>query len=420
MAGLVAAGLLAASILTSTITALAENMVGGGDAAASPAPGDPGTGGPGPGDGAPPGAGVPGDGDPGEGADGPGGDGADDEGAGEPEPPPVPDYLADAFEAAGIDPADWDPAGGVDENGDIITAVYEYYGGLYLDDPNMQWAGMANMIGPSFAAGFYDLDLFEDIFSALGDASIAIPGVQGDISELAAHLTEAELRWFENRFLTMQQKIFLDQAPAHEAYRADGIDGINAMFDAGQIPADMHQAWSKIHEGIETGDQSLIDEGNRELLWREQSVIIEEDYQAMYNRDPIGPLMTYAMTLIGKPSVPGAQGFPDVFPIVIEQDIGVGPDNLGCVRWVGCVDNPLDGSVEITTPLPDGNIAFLDDRWALIEEDTLPAYLDLIKNDPDTAAAIVGSSVDDRIDDYRLDVTQVIRDLVDFDFDFDQ
>jgi hypothetical protein len=86
---------------------------------------------------------------------------------------------------------------------------------------------------------------------------------------------------------------------------------------------------------------------------------------------------------------------------------------------IGCVDNPFQGSVEITTPLPNGNIAFFDDRWALIQEDTLPAYLDLIHNDPDAAAAIVGSSVDDRIDDYRLDVGEVIQDLLDFDFDFD-
>jgi hypothetical protein len=73
-----------------------------------------------------------------------------------------------------------------------------------------------------------------------------------------------------------------------------------------------------IHEGIETGDQSMIDAGNAALLWREQFEIINDDYRDMYNRDPIGPLMTYAMTLIGKPSVPGAQGFPDVFPIIVE------------------------------------------------------------------------------------------------------
>ncbi len=67
------------------------------------------------------------------------------------------------------------------------------------------------------------------------------------------------LRWFENSFLDMQRQIFEDQAPAHHAYSTDGIDGIEAMFADGQIDQNMYDSWSMIHEGIETGDQSMID-----------------------------------------------------------------------------------------------------------------------------------------------------------------
>ena len=71
-------------------------------------------------------------------------------------------YLAKAFEKAGIDPSTWDPSRGAEYNREIIEKVYTYYGKLYLDNPYMMWAGMANLIGPSFAAGFFDLSMIRE------------------------------------------------------------------------------------------------------------------------------------------------------------------------------------------------------------------------------------------------------------------
>ena len=68
-----------------------------------------------------------------------------------------------AADRAGIDLEGWDPSAGAFANEDTIVAVYEYYGQLFLDHPELQWAGMANMIGPSFAAGFFDLDAMGDL-----------------------------------------------------------------------------------------------------------------------------------------------------------------------------------------------------------------------------------------------------------------
>lgn len=71
-------------------------------------------------------------------------------------------WAYEALEQAGIDPDSWDPAKGTGPNAENIEAVYNYYGQLFLNNPDFQWAGMANMIGPSFAGGFHDLKMLRD------------------------------------------------------------------------------------------------------------------------------------------------------------------------------------------------------------------------------------------------------------------
>jgi hypothetical protein len=86
------------------------------------------------------------------------------------------------------------------------------------------------------------------------------------------------------------------------------------------------------------------------------------------------------------------------------------------------VDNPGQVHVEVKTPFPAGNIAHFDDRWALIEEDTLPRYQDLLARDPDRARDIIGSDVAGRIDDYRMSerIDDIVGQMLDWDVDVDQ
>ena len=65
----------------------------------------------------------------------------------------------------------------------------------------------------------------------------------------------------------------------------------------------------------------------------------------------------------------------------------------------------------IETPFPNGNLASLEDRWRLIEENTLPAYLDL---DPDAARDLAAADVGERIDEQRLGVDDVIDVVTDW------
>ena len=151
-----------------------------------------------------------------------------------------------AYWRAGIDPDQWRPEDGLLENDAIVQAVYGYYGNLYLDNPELQWAGMANIVGPMFYGGWQDMYAIRQIADpaerarvpvALGRAARRFPDQVYDAADavghvipggflnpvhLAEHLTADELEWYEDRFLMMQREIFDDLAWQHEAFVLGG------------------------------------------------------------------------------------------------------------------------------------------------------------------------------------------------------
>ena len=111
---------------------------------------------------------------------------------------------------------------------------------------------------------------------------------------------------------------------------------------------------------------------------------------------PGGEAVTYMVTLAGEPSIPGAKSYPEVFPYTFTVE-SPGPENVPFTNW----DNPTQFRTDFTTGFPDGNIADADQRWALIQQDTLPAYQDLLATDPARAEQIIASDFDDRVEQYR-------------------
>jgi len=256
-------------------------------------------------------------------------------------------WLTVALDNAGIDAADWKPHRGVVANRSRIEAVYGYYGSLYLGDSRFEWAGMASLMGPSFYGGFLDI--------------AAVP--------------VRPLRFYETTFLRMQKKIFEDQAVIHEAYRLGGIEEILALRRAGIIDLATVQAW----EAIDSHCATRLHEGNRWLLYREQDDILDYFYTSMQtHHGPEGAALTYLMTLLGNPSVPGAKGYPAVLPLTLHG-----------------------GPLALRTPLADGSIAVFPDRWELIERDTLPAYLRLLA-EPPAAEEEMRRPVAERAQAFRL------------------
>ncbi|MEV7633723.1 WXG100 family type VII secretion target [Microbacterium sp. NPDC089318] len=292
----------------------------------------------------------------------------------------------------GIDPATWDTSLGTEANWETIRSVYDFYGQAYLANPDLQWAGMANMIGPSFAGGFRDMAMMRDLAQQiLNNPAANIPVPVLDQIEQLAGMTDQEIRFYEVSMLDMNKEIFLDQARQHQAYLNGGLAEINRLQESGAIDAGTAQAWAD----IDSGDPDRIQEGNTALLYREQNEIIADDYDTMRSH-PGGEAVTYMVTLAGEPSIPGARSYPEVFPYTFSVE-SPGPQNVPFTNW----DNPTQFRTDFTTGFPDGNIANADQRWELIRQDTLPAYQNLLATDPDRAAQIIGSNFDDRVDQYR-------------------
>jgi hypothetical protein len=292
----------------------------------------------------------------------------------------------------GIDPSTWDTSKGTEHNWETIKKVYDFYGQAYLSNPDLQWAGMANMIGPSFAGGFKDMAMLRDLAQQIADnpaSDVPLP-ILDQIEQLAG-MTDEEIRYYETSMLDMNKEIFLDQARQHEAYMNGGIDEINRLRDSGAIDSKTAESWAK----IDSGDPELIQEGNTSLLYREQNEIIADDYDNMRNH-PGGEAVTYLVTLAGEPSIPGAKSYAEVFPYTFSVE-SPGPENVPFTNW----DNPTQFRTDFTTGFPDGNISNADERWELIRQDTLPAYQDLLATDPARAEQIIASDFNDRVDQYR-------------------
>ena len=293
-------------------------------------------------------------------------------------------WLDRALESAGIDPAEWQPDRGVDVNRRTIERVYAYYGGLYLADARLEWAGMANLIGPSFYAGFQDVGLLPDIVRRLVGAARRVLGAvakrlrrRGAAEEPAV----GELGYFETTFLTMQRKIFEDQALMHEAYVREGIDAIRALATAAIVDSTTLRAW----EQIDRGDASAVHDGNRILLYREQHDIIDRFYVDMRRRrPPVGRIFTYLLTLAGSPAIPGAKGYPTVFPLEARFPVTRGR------------------RLAFRTPLAAGNLALFANRWKLIEDDTFPVYRQLLDRRADEVRHLVERSLVERTARFRL------------------
>lgn len=309
-------------------------------------------------------------------------------------------WLLAAMKEAGIDPDQWDPSRGYAYNRDTIAAVYQYYGELYLQDPRMQWAGFAHMVGPGLDAGFADVRMMRDVARTLLDAGAVGDTIAPGLTPLTpeqlhalANMSDSEVAYFETSLLEMQQQIFNDIGYQHQAFADGGIDEINRMVRAGVI-ADPRviQAW----ENFNSGTPADLANGTLNMADYEQNVVIADSYDAMNSHGLTGPAFTLAMSIVGTPSIPDAQSYSQANPLILHptpESVPVGP--LGPFGPHFDVPNPLHDNIVVETPLPDGNIANREQRWDFITADTYPAYMELA-NDPDRLRSIIEQQVSDQ------------------------
>jgi uncharacterized protein YukE len=332
---------------------------------------------------------------------------------------PAQRFVADAYKHVSIDEwrqiayhlagiHHWDPSEGLRANDANVQKVYALYGDLWSHDHNLQWAGMANLVGPLFYAGWQDLDTVRTLADG-GDRTRYLlemmgvphlPGIAYAPADLVQYLTPGggleqlgghEIGWFENRFLDMQKQIFDDMAPSHVAYAMGGIGAIRNLAAGGQIRPDQHYAF----EDIASGDPDRVADGNVALLQREQRDIIQNDYDAMRSHDgPVGEAFTTALTFTANNPIPGGHSYMHDFHHDIE--IPVTPPEVPLVGW----DLP-HVSVDTGIQVPSGNVADYGDRWRWISQDMVPNYQHLLQ-DPGQMQQIVNTPVAERAADWRM------------------
>jgi hypothetical protein len=330
-----------------------------------------------------------------------------------------------AYFTAGIDDPDgWQPDNGAAANRPTIEAVYQYYRRLALDHPDLQWAAMGATVGPGFAAAFFDFNDMRAFARKLADVidglpepvRNALPKEVRDLRNVAA-MSDEDVHFFESMFLNMQRKIFDDQAMMHEAYLRGGMAAIQELLDADVIDPNTAQGWDEIDRGAATGDRTLLDAGTLKLVEREQTRTIRDQYNEMRDHPKTGQAFTYLITIIGRPSIPGARSMAQTMPFEVPIETP-GPERFNTPASVFGhpvphldEDNPAQGTVHIQTPLARYNIADVDDRWAYIVADTFPTFQRM--RNADQVRPTLETPLDQRIEESRMrnHMADLLRDL---------
>jgi hypothetical protein len=315
----------------------------------------------------------------------------------------VDEWRQITYHLAGI--SHWDPQEGLQANDANVQAVYRLYGQLYTEDHALQWAGMANLVGPLFYAGWQDLNVVRNVADG-GDRLKYLTGMLGlphlpgivydgadvlqDVTPLGglSDLGSNELEWNEKKFLDMQKQIFDDMAWKHVAYTMGGIGLLREISRQGGLRPQELQPF----EDIASGDPARVSSGNEALLRREQFDIIQNDYDEIRSHDgPVGATFTEALTWTAGNPIPGGHSYKADFHRDIDIDIPLmNPVPIG------------PQSVHVATiQVPEGNVADFEDRWRWISQDMLPHYRELLQH-PDQMQALVDAPVADRAHQYRL------------------
>ena len=313
-------------------------------------------------------------------------------------------WAESAMRQAGIDPSHWDPSKGVGYNRADIYKVYAFYAELYKADPRMEWIGMANQVGPTFIAGFEDIAFLHHMAEAGRDITPLIAGAdpvtKAALRALAAAGT-SELQFYETTFLNMQKEIFSDIGSQHFAYQQGGIAEIQRLEAAGMVTPRMADAWEGIdsvppysgpegYHHLTPAQQTALHQASFNMADQEQNYIIADDYDNIRAR-PTGVPFTEAMTVLGEPSIVGAKSYYEQFPAVTPYaDVRRFP--------------PVGLDVH------HGNISDRQDRWSLIDQDTLGAYEKWLHGEKDPYGEMV-KPMPARVEEYRM-VPKDVRNAV--------
>lgn len=149
------------------------------------------------------------------------------------------------------------PEGSEDDPYAQNAAVTRAYAEMYFLDPDIfKWAGMA-----AFAS------------DVVGDGMRQAEGARQYVWAVPPNVS----------FTKLAQALYLGNALVyddiywqHIAYEHGGLEAIEQAWDEGAISREVYDGWHRIDEGRRTGDEDLIWEGNRDLLFYEQRYVLQE------------------------------------------------------------------------------------------------------------------------------------------------
>lgn len=202
-------------------------------------------------------------------------------------------------------------------------AITQAYAQMYFLDPDTyKWAGMAAFASDTVGDGMRQAD-------AARQTTIPwIPGVTDfSFTELGDLLYEGNAMVYEDLFWQ------------HLAYEHGGMDAIDRAWDEGEMPFDAYQGWGSIDRGRTSGDTDLLWQGNRDLLYYEQRVTLQD---GVYDEDR------------------------KIFQRISSRVVG----------WAMPMESPIPGDDTSFQDMGSGDLGDFDDRWRWIDESILPAWQD--------------------------------------------
>lgn len=286
------------------------------------------------------------------------------------------DYQRQLCDQLDLNCDDWDTSRGLSCNDGRIQQVYGYYQHLFDNHSELQWAGMAKLAGATVYSGTQDLHVLRSMTKSerLRWLGQHVSGLPKKWVDTIANAAGSELEFYEDKFVEMQKRIFMDLGWQHAAYDRGGLAEMRRLAQAGQLSPKLLYAW----EDIASGDPERVKRGNTALLEREQHDILQPFYDQMQDR-PLGKAVTYMMSVTAESPVPGGEPFRDV---------------------VDEVKLPL--GITVHAPAPTGNIATFSSRWKWISEDMLPAYTRLLENDTQGIKNTIDAPLSRRANQYRV------------------
>jgi hypothetical protein len=148
-------------------------------------------------------------------------------------------------------------------NEQITTAYSE----MYLRNPQVYlWAGMAALTSAEVGRGMYQMKLLR-----LSRMGWLIGLLNRDLDIIFEALGQGNMAVFEDIYWQ------------HMAYELAGLAELERIYAAGDLAQSAIEGWRLIEHGRRTGDESLIWQGNLQLLYFEQREVLQP---AVYESRP--------------------------------------------------------------------------------------------------------------------------------------